>query len=78
MLVAAARAVLLAAFVALWEVAARFGWINAFVVSQPSKALATTAAMARRGDLWLHLGMTVGETAIGFTVGTLILSLIHI
>jgi NitT/TauT family transport system permease protein len=28
--------------------------------------------MARRGELWLHLGMTVGETAIGFTVGTLV------
>lgn len=71
-LVGAARAALLVAFVALWEVAARQGWINAFVVSQPSRALATATAMARRGELWIHLGMTVGETAVGFTVGTLI------
>lgn len=63
---------ILVAFFALWEVAARQGWINAFVISQPSKAWAVAVNMVKRGELWIHLGMTVGETAVGFTVGTVI------
>lgn len=70
--VSLARVVILVAFFVLWEVAARQGWINAFVISQPSKAWAVAVNMVKRGELWIHLGMTVGETAVGFTVGTVI------
>jgi NitT/TauT family transport system permease protein len=28
--------------------------------------------LVRRGELWTHLGMTVGETAAGFTIGTML------
>jgi len=70
-IVAAARFGIFVAFFLLWEVAARYGWINAFIISQPSRAWAAVANLFNRGELWLHLGMTVGETAIGFTVGTL-------
>jgi NitT/TauT family transport system permease protein len=56
----------------LWEVAARLGWIDAFVMSQPSKALASAMNLARRGELAMHLGYTVGETVAGFVIGTLI------
>jgi len=55
----------------LWEVAARLGWMDAFVTSQPSKAFATAMNLARRGELAMHLGYTVGETAAGFVLGTL-------
>lgn len=55
----------------LWEVAARLGWMDAFVTSQPSRAFATAMNLARRGELAMHLGYTVGETAAGFVLGTL-------
>lgn len=55
----------------LWEIAARLGWMDAFVTSQPSKAFATAMNLARRGELAMHLGYTVGETAAGFVLGTL-------
>ncbi|MGB4337992.1 MAG: ABC transporter permease [Bacillota bacterium] len=71
-LITAARFGLLVALTVLWEVAARLGWINAFIVSSPSRAWQAAANLFNRGELWLHLGMTVGETAIGFTAGTLI------
>ena len=55
----------------LWEVAARLGWMDAFVTSQPSKAFASAMNLARRGELAMHLGYTVGETVAGFVLGTL-------
>ena len=70
-IVGAARFGILVAFFVLWELAARLGWINAFIISQPSRALAAMVNLFNRGELWLHLGMTVGETAVGFTVGTI-------
>jgi len=56
----------------LWEVAARLGWIDAFIASQPSRAWAAAVNLARRGELLMHLGYTVGETVAGFVLGTLI------
>ncbi len=61
---------LLISLFGLWELAARFGWINAFVFSQPSRIWSAAVRLASQGELWKHLGWTVGETAIGFTVGT--------
>jgi NitT/TauT family transport system permease protein len=56
----------------LWETAARLGWMDAFVTSQPSKAFVTAMNLARRGELAMHLGYTVGETVAGFVLGTLL------
>jgi NitT/TauT family transport system permease protein len=55
----------------LWELAARQGWINAFIFSQPTKVWAAIVRLAGQGELWRHLGWTVGETVIGFTAGTI-------
>jgi len=54
----------------LWEVAARQGWVNAFITSQPTRAFTTAVNLARNGELWMHLYYTVGETIAGFTIGT--------
>lgn len=55
----------------LWELAARLGWINAFIFSQPTKVWTAIVRLASQGELWRHLGWTVGETVIGFTAGTI-------
>lgn len=64
-------AVLLAGF-GLWELAARLRWIDPFIMSQPSRVWAAVVRLASGGDLWLHLGITVGETVAGFVLGTLL------
>jgi len=66
----ATQILLLVGLFALWEVAARLGWINAFIFSHPSKIWNAALRLASQGELWKHLGWTVGETAIGFTAGT--------
>ena len=69
-LVRLARLLLLVGFFALWEGAARFGWIDPFIVSSPSRVWATVCGLLRTGELWLHLGTSLWETVAGFLLGT--------
>jgi len=55
----------------LWEIAANRGWINQFITSKPSRAWTAAVNLFNRGELWRHLGYTIGETVLGFTVGTM-------
>lgn len=61
-----------------WEIAARLGAIDAFVVSCPSRMWHTFVGLYESGDLWLHVGTSVTETVIGFLLGTLAGSVIAI
>lgn len=61
----------LAALLALWELASSSGWINEFIASKPSRAWTAAVNLFNRGELWRHLGYTIGETVLGFTVRTL-------
>lgn len=63
--------ILVALFVG-WEIAARLGAVDAFIVSSPSRMLNTFIRLYESGDLWLHVGTSVMETVVGFTLGTLI------
>lgn len=54
-----------------WEIAARLGVIDAFIVSSPSRMWNTFMNLYRSGDLWLHVGTSVLETVVGFLLGTL-------
>lgn len=70
--------VFLLGFFLLWEIAARYGWIDAFLCSQPSEIWATAKEMAQNGMLWKHIGVTLTETVIGFLLGTAIGTLLAI
>ena len=59
---------ILAALLLAWEGAARLGWIDSFIFSQPSRILHTYWSLAG-GDLLYHLRVTVGETLAGFLLG---------
>lgn len=63
---------LLLAFFLLWEAAARLGWIDPFIFSQPSRMAAAAFAMMQDGSLWLHIRTTLSETIAGFLLGTLL------
>lgn len=51
-----------------WEGAARLGWIDSFIFSQPSQILHTYLTLAD-GDLLYHMRVTIGETLAGFFLG---------
>ena len=71
-LVLALQILLLVAFLGLWELSARLGWVDAFIVSSPSRVVHTL------GELWLHIGTSCLEVVVGFVLGTLLGTLIAI
>jgi len=62
---------ILVAVVFLWEFAARYGLIDSFIMSQPTRIWRTLANF-RNNNLLLHIGITTLETIIGFTLGVII------
>ncbi|WP_324824593.1 ABC transporter permease [Sinanaerobacter sp. ZZT-01] len=61
---------ILLCFTAMWEISAALGWIDSFILSQPSRIWNTCINMAQNG-LMMHIGVTVYETLIGFTLGVI-------
>lgn len=70
------RIAILLLFFGLWEIAARAGWIDPFIMSMPSRVIETLLSLARDGSLFRHIGISCLETAIGFTLGTILGTLI--
>ncbi|MGE5507482.1 MAG: ABC transporter permease [Chitinophagales bacterium] len=77
-LVGFGRTAIFVLLMAAWEIGARLGWINAFIFSSPSQVVELLVRMVADGSLWRHLGWTVTETAIGFTLGTFLGTLIAV
>jgi NitT/TauT family transport system permease protein len=74
----AAQLLLLIVFLALWEVSARLGWIDAFVVSSPSRVAAKLVRLYQDGGLWRHVATSCAETVVGFTLGTVLGTLVAV
>lgn len=55
---------------ALWELAARFKWIDPFIMSSPSRVWNTLLNLNNTGQLWNNIYFTVTETVSGFVLGT--------
>lgn len=53
-------------FFAVWELCARLGIINDFIFSSPSRVVRTIQDFAADQTLWLHISITLGETALSF------------
>jgi len=69
------RAAVLVLVVALWEILANMGVIDSFIMSQPSRVVATLTNLHSNG-LITHIGVTCFETLVGFTLGVLLGNLI--
>ena len=52
-----------------WEVLACLGFLPPNLLPAPTKVLATVVELARTGELWQHLGITLGRVALGFGLG---------
>lgn len=59
---------ILAGFLAVWEIAARTGLVDDFIVSSPSRICSTLSGMIADG-LAYHVGVTLFETLAGFSLG---------
>ncbi len=68
---------ILVLFIAQWEIFARLGWIDSFILSQPSRILQTYVNMLQN-DLLMNIGVTVYETLVGFILGVILGTLLAI
>src|SRR5258708_29293712 len=66
----AAQTGILIAAIALWELAARTGALDAFFWSQPSAIAKTLTIFFAAGDAWTDIGFTFRSTIFGFLIGT--------
>lgn len=73
-----ARMIILVAFFLIWEAAANLSLIDPFITSQPTAVLKTLGTLHHSGELYRHLLITIGETVVGFLLGTIIGTVIAI
>lgn len=64
------RVLILVLFLGLWELGAQLGWFDVFILSSPGRILAAIGRLWREGSLFLHVGVTLYETVMGFLLGT--------
>ena len=56
----------------IWELSARFTWVNPFITSSPSRIAKTIADLYHNGSLFHHVGTTLWETLAGFSIAVIL------
>lgn len=69
------RVFVFVAFLLIWELTARFGIIDSFIFSSPSKIVLCFWGMVLDKSIFLHIGITLYETIVSFLLVT-VLSLV--
>ena len=69
---------LLIVFIGIWELLAQTGAINSFITSSPSKIAKTIGELWKSGELFMHMGVTLFETLVGFLLASFLGTLIAI
>lgn len=69
------RILLLVVFLFFWEISANIGWIDSFFFSSPSRIVTLFTRLCNTHDLLRHIGITLLETFISFSL-VFIISLI--
>lgn len=64
--------VIMIGFIALWEGLAQAGLINTFLLSCPSQIWKLFITYLSDGSLFKHIGISVWETVMGFSIGTIL------
>ena len=62
------RVGLLILLLSVWEIFAKVGIIDPFISSSPSKIIKTVVRLFSEDDLSYHMGITLYETLLGFTI----------
>ncbi|MBR2029645.1 MAG: ABC transporter permease [Clostridia bacterium] len=60
----------LVVFLCLWELLAQVGFIDAFLMSSPTRIWRTLADLYLNGQLFYHVWVSLFETLLGFLIGT--------
>lgn len=66
-----ARFGILLFLLALWEISADLAWVNPFITSSPSRICICIFDLARNGNLFYHISITLIETLTGFFLAIL-------
>lgn len=69
---------ILVGFCLFWEISAVTGVVDPFIFSSPSRIAKATFDLILDGSLFLHIGVTLSETLIGFFLSTIIGTLVAI
>lgn len=69
---------ILIVFFVLWELAARYKWIDPFLTSSPSRMIKSLITVYNEGTLFRHILVTCTETIIGFLLSTFLGTLIAV
>ncbi|GAB6167578.1 ABC transporter permease [Clostridium carnis] len=72
------RISILVIFIALWEIAANLKWVDPFLTSSPSRMFQSFMSFVNDGTILRHIWVTCYETILGFTLGTIIGTIIAI
>ena len=59
-------------FLVIWQISADLGWINTFISSSPKAVLETLIRLHQANNLYHHILITVWETFLSFSLGTII------
>lgn len=76
--VAFTRILILVVFIALWEIAAEYKLIDPFLTSSPSRIIKSVINLYNQNMLLNNIWVTVYETILGFTIGTVLGALVAI
>lgn len=72
------RILILVIFIALWQIAANLKWIDLFLTSSPTRVIESFVSLYEGGGLIKHIAVTCYETILGFSLGTILGSLIAV
>lgn len=59
-------------FITIWQLLANLNLINTFITSSPKKVIETLIELNNSGELYKHIGVTVYETIISFSLATIL------
>jgi len=68
--IVAAQIGILLGIIALWQVSADLGWLDAFFWSRPTAIWNTLVIYFTEGDAWIDISFTFRSTILGFIIGT--------
>lgn len=66
------RWLILAVVLGLWELLTYFKIMDPFITSSPSRVINTIGSLYSSGDLFRHIGITLGETIAGFFIAVIL------
>jgi NitT/TauT family transport system permease protein len=58
--------------VALWQIGVSLRLVDPFIISQPTAIMQKLVELTNDGTLYYHIAVTVGETLVGFALGTVL------